>query len=266
MDICSSWDGTLSSSDFRVAATTLSKKWKVINPVFPPWTWVPCPRRPFWVASSDSEVDGYLSLENFYQLSSNEVGHRCSIETQALNNLVDVLCSYKSSPAKEELVNCGKEEPVDNATLVQSDDQEMHFYDFHIVYSNSYRVPVLYFRGYQSDGQLLALDEIERDLPLNSLKILRESKWTFMTQEEHPYLNRPWYTLHPCGTSEWMKLLFLGGDSQTKDGPTIQQQYLVSWLSVVGQAVGLRIPLEMINNSCPLYPVNSVTLSNEVND
>lgn len=31
---------------------------------------------------------------------------------------------------------------------VQSSDGEAHYYDFHIVYSNSYRVPVLYFRGY----------------------------------------------------------------------------------------------------------------------
>lgn len=33
---------------------------------------------------------------------------------------------------------------------VQSNRHEAHYYDFHIVYSASYRVPVLYFRAYCS--------------------------------------------------------------------------------------------------------------------
>ena len=60
-------------------------------------------------------------------------------------------------------------------------------------------------------------------------------------------MNRPWYKLHPCGTSEWMKLLFLGDESLAIKGVAVQQ-YLVSWLSVVGQVVGLRIPFEMLNH------------------
>uniref|UniRef100_A0A2P2JKW4 Ubiquitin-like-conjugating enzyme ATG10 n=1 Tax=Rhizophora mucronata TaxID=61149 RepID=A0A2P2JKW4_RHIMU len=139
-----------------------------------------------------------------------------------------------------------EEEVVDNATLVQSSRyHEEHFYDFHIVYCPSYRVPVLYFRGYCSDGRPLALNEIEKDLPSCSAKALLESKWTFITQEEHPYLNRPWYKLHPCGTGKWMKLLFLDAALAGK-GLDIEL-YLVSWCSVVGQVVGLRIPLEMLN-------------------
>ncbi|KAK0589471.1 hypothetical protein LWI29_014768 [Acer saccharum] len=47
----------------------------------------------------------------------------------------------------EEETSCSKEEePIDTATLVQSFGREVHFYDFHIVYSASYRVPVFYFR------------------------------------------------------------------------------------------------------------------------
>jgi ubiquitin-like-conjugating enzyme ATG10 len=44
-----------------------------------------------------------------------------------------------------------------------------------------------------------------------------------------------------------MKLLFLGDESLAKKGVTFEQ-YLVSWLSVVGQVVGLRIPFEMLNH------------------
>lgn len=35
------------------------------------------------------------------------------------------------------------------------------------------------------DGHPLGLDEIEKDLPACSAKVLLESKWTFITQEVH---------------------------------------------------------------------------------
>nr|XP_020184648.1 ubiquitin-like-conjugating enzyme ATG10 isoform X2 [Aegilops tauschii subsp. strangulata] len=93
-------------------------------------------------------------------------------------------------------------------------------------------------------GQLLTLDEIKKDLPPHSLQLLNESKWTFITREEHPHLSRPWFTLHPCGTSDWMKLLLhkLGDKDRSL-------QYLPAWLSVAGQAVGLKIPLKLYCSS-----------------
>lgn len=36
---------------------------------------------------------------------------------------------------------------------------------------------------FHADGQPLVLDEIEKDLPACSAKVLLESKWTFITQE-----------------------------------------------------------------------------------
>ncbi|XP_055959677.1 ubiquitin-like-conjugating enzyme ATG10 isoform X7 [Mercurialis annua] len=127
-------------------------------------------------------------------------------------------------------------------------NNQLHYYDFHIVYSASYRVPVFYFRGYCSDGSLLQLNQIEKDLPTCSAKVLLESKWTFITQEEHPYLNRPWYKLHPCGTSEWMKLLFMG-DAASIEKRVPFELYLISWFSVVGQVFSFRIPVAMVNHA-----------------
>ncbi|MQL84179.1 hypothetical protein Taro_016686, partial [Colocasia esculenta] len=131
-------------------------------------------------------------------------------------------------------------------SIVQNDNQETHIYDYHITYSFSFKVPVLYFRGQRYDGRPLRHNEIEIDLPPHSLSILKESKWTYITQEDHPFLRRPWFVLHPCGTRDWMKLLL--PNTQAMDGHVVQQ-YLASWLSVVGQAVGLRVPLEMQNKS-----------------
>lgn len=153
----------------------------------------------------------------------------------------------KSHKGNEE-PNCpGKDEYIDNATLVQSYSHDVRYFDFHIVHSASYRVPVLYFRTFSSDGQPLLLEDVEKELPGNSTNVLMESKWTFITQEEHPYLNRPWYKLHPCGTSEWMKLLFLTDPSLGGSQGVPVELYLSSWISMVGQAVGLKVPLEMFN-------------------
>ncbi|KAI4354099.1 hypothetical protein L6164_002998 [Bauhinia variegata] len=229
----SHWDGTLSLNDFSIAASAFSEKWKRFNPGVPPWSWVPCPKQHL---VSSHRVEGYLQLENFCCVKSSE------------KELVEVTLTQKAESGRS-----NKEECFDYATLVCSEQpHEVIHYDFHIVYSASYRVPVLYFRAYHTDGQPLLFNDIEKDLPGNSAKLPSESKWTFITQEEHPYLNRPWYKLHPCGTGEWMKLLFLGDPLLTVKGQLIER-YLVSWFSVVGQVVGLKLPLGMLDSIVSTY-------------
>uniref|UniRef100_A0A1J3HQK5 Ubiquitin-like-conjugating enzyme ATG10 n=1 Tax=Noccaea caerulescens TaxID=107243 RepID=A0A1J3HQK5_NOCCA len=215
-------DGKLSVEGFCVAARAFADKWKRNKQMLPPWSWVPLINRTLLVPNKE---EGYLSLEKI-------ILKECP-EEESVNE--------EGSMDHTILVEIPEEESLDYCALVQNVEKEAHYYDFHVVYSASYRVPVLYFRGYCSGGQPLSLDVIKEDLPSGSLGLLLESKWTFITQEEHPYLNRPWFKLHPCGTEEWIKLLSSGGCQMTVD------LYLVSWFSVVGQAVGLRIPLEMLN-------------------
>lgn len=206
----SSSDGTLSPVNFVAAAHSFADKWKRISHDLPPWSWISCKATPL---PSSFYVDGYLAMEKM-----------CLFKSVEVNNV--------------EVVDSDLGEPDDNATLNEQSGCEVHYYDFHIVYSSSYRVPVLYFRGYRSDGQLLLFKEIEKDLPASSSKVLTESKWTFITQMEHPYMKRPWFMLHPCGTNELMRLL-LQGDKLA------DEKYMISWLSVVGQVVGIKVPLQM---------------------
>ncbi|VVA96824.1 unnamed protein product [Arabis nemorensis] len=216
-------DGRLTVEGFSVAARAFSDKWKLHNQSLPPWSWVPLINRALLVSNKE---EGYLSLEKIVILSSLEE----IPEEESLN----VTADYSES-----------EELIDQTILVQNVENEAHFYDFHIVYSASYGVPVLYFRGYCSSGEPLSLDVVIKDLPSCSVSLLVESKWTFITQEEHPYLNRPWFKLHPCETEEWIRLL---SQSSTSAGCKMPVElYLVSWFSVVGQVVGLRIPLEMLD-------------------
>jgi len=83
---------------------------------------------------------------------------------------------------------------------LENSSDNVHVYDFHVVYSFSYKVPVLYFRGYHTSkytwehkwillhyigfsltaniwnlylgGQLLTLDEVKEGLPSHSQKVL----------------------------------------------------------------------------------------------
>ncbi|XP_062185740.1 ubiquitin-like-conjugating enzyme ATG10 isoform X2 [Phragmites australis] len=213
MGVSPVWDGTLSPDGFNASAAALIKRWKEIevDDSLPDWTWKPCCK-----LGVPSEEEGYLALEGVY--------HSCEGSQVEESNDFD-----------------GADVVADD-TWVQSSSDAAHVYDFHVVYSYSYKVPVLYFQAHLAGGQLLTLDEIKQDLPSNSFKVLSDSKWTFITREEHPHLSRPWFTLHPCATSDWMKLLL----EQTKEQSL---QYLPAWLSVVGQAVGLKIPPELHCNS-----------------
>lgn len=266
------WDGTFSPGEFQVAALNLIDKWAMCCSTLQPWSWEPCPKLP-WGASHDAK--GYLSLDDVPVQISKEQHYFAEGENELEEG----------------------NEPTDLATLVQSLDNEPHLYTFHIVYNSSYRVPVLLFRGHSIDGKPLEWEDIEKDFSSYTHQLLKESKWTFLTQEEHPYLNQPWYSLHPCGTSGWMGFLFSckrssnssarlfehilaqseksseqkrdnGKSSQLMENTTmgvnnfgrstieastysntlrrdIVNQYLIAWLSVVGQVVGLRIPFEM---------------------
>ncbi|KAI4365773.1 hypothetical protein MLD38_021731 [Melastoma candidum] len=218
--IGSSWDGTLSVSEFRAAAVAFADRWRISGSSLPPWSWVPVDEQHRWLSR---QVDGFLSMENVCMMRS--AGDR--------------------DAAAEEMGPCGLDEPVDVATLVPrgGSDSDVNRCDLNIIYSHSYRLPVLYFRVYSSDGQPLALCDFERHLPSDSVEAIVGSKWTFITQEEHPYLKRPWYKLHPCGTSEWVKLLLLSDTSvATRDDAV--DLYLLSWFSVVGRVIGVSIPFE----------------------
>ncbi|XP_065199383.1 ubiquitin-like-conjugating enzyme ATG10 [Sycon ciliatum] len=105
-------------------------------------------------------------------------------------------------------------------------------YIYHVVYSTSYQVPVLYFNAYTLEGKLLSLDEIWAAVPDHFQARLKDERWTFLTQQEHPYLGRPFFQLHPCKTASLMQSLQCEPSSE---------HYVCSWLSAIGSVVGLSM-------------------------
>ncbi|ESO94518.1 hypothetical protein LOTGIDRAFT_67210, partial [Lottia gigantea] len=113
---------------------------------------------------------------------------------------------------------------------------DMLTYEYHIVYSSSYSVPVLYFNVYKADGKLLSLENIWKIVPDVYQQELQADKWSILTQQEHPLLGRPFYQLHPCHTEMMMKNIRTMLDKRC--------DYLISWISSVGPVVGLNLSLQ----------------------
>ena len=140
---------------------------------------------------------------------------------------------------------------ADESVINQSDSmvsekaipQEYCNYEYHVVYSSSYQVPVLYFNVNRQNGTLLPLDTIWQQVPRYYQERLKHERWTFITQQEHPVLARPFYQLHPCYTDKFMtsvKSMRTGlGDKKMTSGAKESFKYLVVWLSVVALWSGL---------------------------
>lgn len=103
-------------------------------------------------------------------------------------------------------------------------------WEYHVLYSHSYCVPMLYFNAWTADGRLLSLEDMWRRVHTNFQHSLHEDKWSVLTQQEHPVLRRPFYLLHPCRTGQIL------GCFQGKS-PNI----VITWLSTVGPVVGLAL-------------------------
>eukprot|EP00057_Strongylocentrotus_purpuratus_P010345 XP_011664819.1 PREDICTED: ubiquitin-like-conjugating enzyme ATG10 [Strongylocentrotus purpuratus] len=127
--------------------------------------------------------------------------------------------------------------PVTGAPSVEGHRIESCQFEYHIIHSASYNVPVLYFTACKSDGKLLTLEEVWRQVPGSYQERLRHQRWTFITQQEHPLLGRPFFQLHPCRTADLMKSV----------APISKGNYVMTWLSSVGPVVGLELPLAFAN-------------------
>jgi len=133
-----------------------------------------------------------------------------------------------------DLVESQELDTEDDVSSLKNSNTVAHFYDYHIVYSTSYQVPVLYFNAYHQDGSLLDWEEIWNDLPENFQN--EEKRWNLITQNDHPVLGIPFYFIHPCETAKLVEVL---QSTET----TNNRNVLLSWLSVVAPVVGLPLSI-----------------------
>lgn len=129
--------------------------------------------------------------------------------------------------------------------VVEVSHKEMVRFEHHVVYSDSYSVPVLYFNAYYQDGTQLSLQEIW-NLITDDYQHALQDKWSFLTQQEHPYLQRPFFQLHPCHTETMLKtLLSSQGDcyeNNSHNHPGCGNIVLM-WLSAVAPIAQLKLSM-----------------------
>ena len=59
-----------------------------------------------------------------------------------------------------------------------------------------------------------------------------------ISQEHHPFLDRPFFQIHPCATQDVLALLLA-------DRPAGLAAYMIAWLSVQCQLVPLTVPVSL---------------------
>lgn len=113
--------------------------------------------------------------------------------------------------------------------------------EYHIIYSPSYHVPVLYFRGYTQEGTPLSPLQLLKQHDPNQAKnsaiednVVVEvnnsindnannnrepsSVPPIFSHEEHPFLKQPYYMLHPCRTRDILEVLNTAPLCEDEDG------------------------------------------------
>jgi len=151
--------------------------------------------------------------------------------------------------------------------------QSVMFLEYHVIYSVSYSVPVLYLRGFDAVGGVLRIDKLikngeffndQQGIPKNKVVDLKSVSEindisdmpeclsidnnfvrpdTF-SQAPHPLFFEPFYQLHPCHTSHWMKMMYSAKEAKINSTTKMQlsmKNYITIWLSFVGPFVGLSL-------------------------
>ncbi|KAG9262927.1 ubiquitin-like-conjugating enzyme ATG10 isoform X1 [Astyanax mexicanus] len=154
-----------------------------------------------------------------------------------------VLRPRRNSPLKTEALDfMTEEEKVEEEeeedAQVECEKQDVVVYEYHVLYSSSYQVPVLYFTASTLDGRLLSLEEVWNSVHPDCRTQLLNEPWNTLTQQEHPVLGQPFFMLHPCRTEEFMQPIL-----ETARREKRRINYVVTWLSVVGPMVRLVVPV-----------------------
>jgi ubiquitin-like-conjugating enzyme ATG10 len=125
---------------------------------------------------------------------------------------------------------------------------------YHVIYSESYAVPVLYLNAYKSNGKCLSFDELYEHFELTNEKSdgFKAEQQMIITQQEHPFLfNKPFYFLHPCKTSKWMHDTVPmptngdgDGDDDNEPRKMTATNYTLKWLSFTFSALNIHLDIK----------------------
>ncbi|XP_053203085.1 ubiquitin-like-conjugating enzyme ATG10 isoform X1 [Panonychus citri] len=139
----------------------------------------------------------------------------------------------------------------DQSTISPPINQQIVRFQYHVIYSESFSVPVLYFNASYANGSTIGLEEIWKLIPsvyindsFKSKEEQLEESLSIISPTEHPYLGTPVYFIHPCQVSTLLINVFHGKSSRDDNQFDIflkTHNILITWLSSVGPLIGLKL-------------------------
>ena len=100
--------------------------------------------------------------------------------------------------------------------------------EYHLLYDESYQVPVLFFNATYLNGRVVKPEDL--CVMLN----ISKGQGDVVSQKDHPLLDTPYYYVHPCQTFKMMS-------NFSNEQNFI---YLLTFLSMIGPIAGLKLPHE----------------------
>lgn len=131
---------------------------------------------------------------------------------------------------------------------------QVWMYEYNVIYSDSYEVPVMYFSTSRQGKLNKCLLNILKLIDIFNLRITdgslvnpvevesfhradqkSELLGQMVSQVEHPILFRPFHMIHPCRTRDFMK----------QHSEINSANYLICWLSTIGTVLSLKLDLKL---------------------
>ena len=160
-----------------------------------------------------------------------------------------------SAAPRQALVEAGEELQLeafgdeDPASRPAASPAPLHTYECHVVYSVPYGVPALYFLAWdEAEGRLLSAEEVAAQVPAHlGAGLDAAARGAFITQVDHPVLQRPFLCVHPCRTADVLGACAAlrrppdGGAGASAAPRSPRCTVLELWLSLFGPVVGLYL-------------------------
>ncbi|KAL4975774.1 hypothetical protein BDW66DRAFT_160223 [Aspergillus desertorum] len=136
----------------------------------------------------------------------------------------------------------------DSEALIRTSSMRELQVDYDVLLSPTYQVPVLYFVLRQAD-KLLGIDEVYDYLVpehyrknMQNVGIMGGISFGY-----HPVSGTPAFFVHPCNTTDAMRVI-------ASEHGISPEAYLILWLGLVGNSVGLQLSSELFKATGILLP------------
>lgn len=185
---------------------------------------------------SDELGDGWMLVEGAFENQSylaktDRVLMEKFKEFRIIERIEDTLLLDANSDFEE--TDSSLEDSSAVVNLNSDSEKEWINCEYQVVYSESYSVPVIYCRMWNLGGMLLSAELVWKFAPAPA------RGWSQLTVVPHPVTDTPWIQVHPCKTADIMGEIL----SQNEH----DENYIMTFLSIYGQAVGLRISPQYVS-------------------